>query len=263
MNAYPSGHNDSQESTKEDSREERSFKLVEKPIEQFQIPQDNDFNGYHYAIMDLNNYLFYIMTNINRENFPPNIPQLQHINTNTSNSSTSSNNANNPNTQGGGASSIHNNQSFNFSNSNINERQPFERGGSKKLSLEFASPALGSVNFSPNLFNNNLMNMMKQSPGLGFLNDSPLIRNNNQYMNNFVPIQHQDSGMSGWNNDWTPETNFRHQDSGKMKQINMPWGGENYKGPNSPDNRFSASNSAFLRKQMENRGGNLMFTGKK
>lgn len=98
---------------------------------------------------------------------------------------------------------------FNFSLTSVNERPNSnnfnDRGLSKKVSLEFASPALGNVNFSPNLFNNNLVSMMKNSPAMGIWNESPQVRsmfNNNlssMYSSNNSNQPNNNSGNTAQN----------------------------------------------------------------
>lgn len=204
--------------TEDQKDEEKIFKFVEKPPESF---QPGDFQGLHYACVDLNQGFIYFLSPMTKDNFPPNFIGTPQINSN--------NNLNQSMRSNGGQQ-----------NNKISSMNEFV----------MASPALGSVNFSPNLFNNNnLLNLMKNqfSPGMNFhFNESP-----GMDPRFFNPEQK-------WNNEWTPETTTRQVGVDRIRQSNILWGNNQYNKNSSPDPRFGLGNSAFLSKQQQQQQQQIM-----
>mmetsp|Transcript_16517 Transcript_16517/g.14277 ORF Transcript_16517/g.14277 Transcript_16517/m.14277 type:complete len:165 (+) Transcript_16517:1330-1824(+) len=124
-----------------------------------------------------------------------------------------------------------------------------------------SSPALGSVNFSPGLFNNNnLFNKISANPGsknfspqLNFLKESPKMPEGGFFGQGMGSMGKVDS----WGVEWTPEGGSRNLPggggvnnmsggaSGNYGGQQFGWGGGNKS--NSPQARFGLNNSAFLK----------------
>jgi hypothetical protein len=199
--------------SEDQKEEEKVFKLVEKNPESF---QPSDFQGLHYACVDLNNGFIYFMSPMTKDNFPPTFV----------------------NTPGSTAGSIN----------NLNTSMKSNQGNGKIPSMNdfvMASPALGSVNFSPNLFNNNnLLNLMKNqfSPGMNLFNESPGM----DPRGFFNPEQPK---LGNWSNEWTPEIPTRQigADPNRLRQNNILWGNQFTKG-SSPEQRYGGGFGSFAPK---------------
>jgi len=139
----------------------------------------------------------------------------------------------------------------NFPPTFMNIPKPYPKELPRKQTFDVMSPALGNVNFSPGIFNNNLFNLVQNqfSPSVNnIIRESPQI---NPERRSYVNTQQQVSNT--W--EWTPDSQTRQipfmNNPNKMTPQQTPsnvvWGGA-YKTGNSPDQRFSVNNSAFLKK---------------